>query len=159
MSGLHFTTSSDYFCRIKLFDYQRIFKNRRILKKYFSHHALGFHNEAFLLDLYIQDTKNIDEQISFGDVRNLSTDNYSFRPHHGLHLGIFRHSSTIKAEKYTIDSQVYSSYFNIFIEEYNRNIILKEFILEDTFLSVIFDNIIKYYQEKNKGKNNVQKNT
>lgn len=115
-SGLHFVLAQEYYNKISMV-IDDFYKELNLLaegksKKY---NLCNFNNEALLRDIIIAAGFNDCEE-SGGKPYNLETDAtvVAYRPHHGLHLGIFRHPSLIESEKMLITSDLYLSYYEQF---------------------------------------------
>lgn len=116
-SGLHFVMVKDYFD--KIINYIEYFSNELNLlaegksKRY---NLCSFNNEAMLRDLVLEAGFK-DCEDSTGKPYNLE-ENASisaYRPHHGIHLGIFRSPILMETERSLLTSRLYCDYFAQFI--------------------------------------------
>nr|WP_144927977.1 hypothetical protein [Paenibacillus bovis] len=117
LSGLHFVKTEDYFNRVKEhYDY-------------FINIIAGKTNKQELIEKYLVDDEvllyDLVEMSGIGlppispdspgmDYKNSST--ISFRPHHGIHMGIFRSDMGVKKQQQVLNSYIYKEY----IEQYKK---------------------------------------
>lgn len=147
LSGLHFMKTKEYFpkmltIREKFVD-ELNFLSEGKSKRY---NLCSFNNESMLYDLMLD--------CGFGDIEeselgyNISDcgEQLSYRPHHGIHLGIFRQSGVMKNEASVINSQAYKDFYKQFSEleetsEYQH--IQADF---SDYMQEIINNMKKYYE-------------
>ncbi len=118
LSGLHFVISKEYYEKVNpVID--GFYKELNLLAEGKSkrYNLCSFNNEAMLRDLVLDAGFN-DCQLATGLPYNIETDatKPAYRPHHGIHLGIFRSSVIIEAEKDIISSELYKSYYKQFCD-------------------------------------------
>ena len=126
-SGLHFVLTKEYYGKIRdLIDDYYNELNLLAEGKSKRYNLCNFNNEAFLRDIIIS-AGFCDCKEACGKNYNLETDATlaAYRPHHGIHLGIFRHPSLIENENALITSKLYLSYYRQFkdmkkCEVYNK---------------------------------------
>lgn len=118
LSGLHFVLAKEYYAGVngvidKFYDELNLLAEGKS-KRY---NLCSFNNEAMLRDL-VMDAGFNDCKLSTGLPYNIETDaqKAAYRPHHGIHLGIFRAPSLMGNEKAIIDSELYLSYYRQFCE-------------------------------------------
>lgn len=147
MSGLHFMKTKEYFPKmLKL--RENVVKELNLLaegksKKY---NLCSFNNESLLYDMMLE--------CGFGEIGkskpgyNTATEGniLGYRPHHGIHLGIFRHKGIMESEKDTLKSEEYHEFYKSFeelakTEEYKQ--LSKSF---SEYLNEIIQNMREYYE-------------
>ena len=115
-------------------------KYREIISsnKMFDNHLLGFTNEAFLFDLMNECGWGEFIPVAENDEAMMSSlkGNRSFRPHHGVHLSIFKTGNYDASTRTLLDSETYCSYYKKMREAKN---------------DIIYNNIEKYFTEEIKG--------
>lgn len=117
-SGLHFIKTDEYFEKVcPLIDAAYCELNKLACGKSKKYNLCSFNNEAFLRDIVLE-AGFADVPLSTGEPYNIETDaeKVAYRPHHGIHLGIFRSSLLIEAEKKIIGSAMYRDYYRQFQE-------------------------------------------
>lgn len=117
-SGLHFVKTKEYFDAVcPLIDgfYDEL--NKLANGKSKKYNLCSFNNEAFLRDIVLNAGFK-DVPLSTGLPYNIEEDatKVAYRPHHGIHLGIFRSPLLIEAEKKVISSDLYKDYYRQFSE-------------------------------------------
>lgn len=113
LSGLHFFKTEDYLEKIRplIPEYNKI-----ILSNDYSNrastvdHKDGFHNECLLYDLIKESGMSLPPEGPYS-IDPKDFEQPCFRPHHGIHLGIFRKQSTIDNSRATLDSECYKEYY------------------------------------------------
>lgn len=122
LSGLHFVLVKPYYEVISKIQNEywhelKLLANRKS-KKY---RLSTFNNEAMLYDM-LSDAGYKMPASSSGEPYNIETNPHkiAFRPHHGLHLGVFRSIDIIKVEKEIINSTVYKAYYEYFAQIYQQ---------------------------------------
>ena len=117
-SGLHFVETQGYYNKIE--PYMEKYFNYIIDEKVsFLHHKDGFHNESLLADILSEAGFKDKIPISNDSVEALDYSKYktyNFRPHHGLHLGIFSNNESIKSNFKTIEHPVYQEYIKKYLD-------------------------------------------
>lgn len=118
LSGLHFARTKDYFDKIRpIIDEAYGELNLLAEGKSKKYNLCSFNNEVFLRDLVLMAGMG-DAPLSTGEPYNIETDanNPAYRPHHGIHLGIFRSPELVKAEEKVVGSDLYRRYYGQFVE-------------------------------------------
>lgn len=149
LTGLHFIETKRYY---KLYDKDKIlyFKNK-IYDGSFLSLFMSSNNESFLY--YIAKTSGLGPEklaIQTESYKMLDFNNYKrpeFRPHHGIHLGIFRQDLESEGKRKTIlDSEVYSYYIDAFVKDFLYDPLFCD-ILENSSDGIKrqFDNLFRYY--------------
>ena len=149
LSGLHFIKTEDYIN--KVLPLKEEFINELNLlaegksKKY---NFCMFNNEGFLYDLMLA--------AGFGDIPdssgkdfNISEDcsEVAYRPHHGMHFGIFRSMNSAENERKMITSDLYIGYYKYFCDIENTEeykVLEKDF---SPYLKSIINNMHEFYQK------------
>ena len=132
LSGLHFVKTKEYYSGLK--NVLNKYKDFIFSEKSFVHHPAGFNNECFLYDM-IKDSgmglplleKNYGPHLL--DYKNF--DKVGFRPHHGIHLGIFRDESYLSMYHKTLLLDFYVNYFTAYKKLIDNDVLLK-YILENS---------------------------
>ena len=147
LSGLHFMKTKPYFPEM-LKIREDVVGELNLLaegksKKY---NLCSFNNESLLYDMMME--------CGFGELEdaepgyNIATDggNLSYRPHHGIHLGIFRHSAIMQNEKSVIDSSEYRNFYREFEKLSETDEYKKLFGEFSEYLKTIIKNMQNYYR-------------
>lgn len=147
-SGLHFVIPNEYFSFInkkrKMFADEL---NRLAEKKSEKYNLCSFNNEQFLRDIIIDsglDELPVCESKTYNNETNPKSIN--FRPHHGIHLGIFRNKQLIKIEEKLINSEYYRDFFNKFLNLMNCDEYLFLKGNFSRFLNKIIHNLLEAYR-------------
>lgn len=147
LTGLHYIDTKSYY---KLFDKDKIqyFKNKIYDGSYLSF-FMSSNNESFLY--YIAKTSGLHPErlaIQTESYKMLDFNNFTrpeFRPHHGIHMGIFRQDWSGK-RKSILDCDTYRYYINIFIKEYKADsVLLRLYESAPDFIKLQFDRLCAYY--------------
>lgn len=147
LSGLHFIKVDDYF-RIYNEKLRRFYRNK-IFQGTYMKNVYSCNNESFLYLLMKEIGLSPNRlAIQTDSCRMLDFNNCErpeFRPHHGIHMGIFRQE--IESPNDILDSQVYNYYVSQFV-----NTIMQD----NSFLSILqmssynvkkqFDRLYRYYK-------------
>lgn len=147
ITGLHFVLPKEYYQRVGplLPKYRDIIFN----KIKFDTHLLGFTNEAFLLDLMNECEWGKSIPLAENDLVMMepaSKGNKSFRPHHGIHLSIFKSGTYDENTRNLLNSETYRSYYNK-MSELRNDLMFKE--LETFFtdeIKALLAGADSYYQ-------------
>ena len=119
LSGLHFIKTKEYFAAIKpLFSKYREIIYHADRHNGFVHHKSGFNNECFLYDLIQESGLGLPPVAPYGPSL-LDYNNYleiGFRPHHGIHFGIFRTEEMAKSYHDLVASLLYQRYYAYYKE-------------------------------------------
>lgn len=120
LSGLHFFRAPEYLEAVM--PLQAVFAgylNRMAESKSKDYNIVHFNNEAMLFDLVKASGLGLpkDEDGNNAEV-NIEENPQAarFRPHHGIHLGIFRNNKNTSKNKHILDSNVYKEYYQDFLE-------------------------------------------
>ena len=116
LSGLHFVRTAEYFERIRplIPKYkQLILDDSYKSRKATIHHEKGFNNESLLYDMTKEAGMKLrthgEYSIDPGDCGRAA-----FRPHHGLHMGIFKTDNVIRNNRNILNTQTYKEYYQKF---------------------------------------------
>lgn len=148
-SGLHFINVKQYFSvftESKRKEYQNMIYNGRFMRL-----CLSSNNETFLYSMLQRVGLNPDklpvqtQSYIMLDFNNPTRE--EFRPHHGLHLGIFREDLQAKGKRKTIlDSSTYTYYIDIFKRDYlSDSLFLSLLNKSSVTIKKQFDNLLRYY--------------
>lgn len=148
-SGLHFIKVHEYFNRLT--EPIREKYRKMIYNGSFTKLCLSSNNETFLYSMLLTEGLKPDklpvqtESYIMLDFNEPTRE--EFRPHHGIHLGIFRADLQAKGKRKTIlDSSTYSYYIEQFKQNYMKDSLF--FSLLDNSSDSIkrqFDNLFRYY--------------
>lgn len=148
-SGLHFILAEEYFKKISPL-FNCAYKELNMLAEHKSkkYNLCSFNNEIFLRDLILEAGLK-DAPLSTGKPYNIETDanQLAYRPHHGIHLGIFRSPSLIKAENAIISSELYMEYYKQFKEIQKSdayNSVCNNF---SKYIVHLLDNMVHFYEQ------------
>ncbi|MBW3466405.1 hypothetical protein [Arthrospiribacter ruber] len=114
-TGLHFVVPNEYFLRVK--KAQDLLKEMLLDNSYLNEFQ-GFSDEPMLYWIIKESGYNVDLFGQYSEPNSLDFENYKsldFRPHHGIHLAIFRENNFNK-EKFSVilNSPAYQFYFEAF---------------------------------------------
>jgi hypothetical protein len=116
LSGLHFIKTADYFERIRplIPKYTKLITDNSFKSREKTvHHEKGFNNESLLYDMMAEAGMELQSDAEYSlDYRDYNKT--AFRPHHGLHLGIFRTDKTVIDCCAILDTDVYKEYYQKF---------------------------------------------
>ena len=148
LSGLHFIKTADYFNKVLPLKGEFIKELNLLAEGKSKRYSFWmFNNEGFLHDMM--------SAAGFGDIPdstnkdfNISENCYdvAYRPHHGLHFGVFRSMASAENERKMITSDLYLSYYKYFCsiektDEYKK--LEKEF---SPYLQNIINNMHEFYK-------------
>ncbi|NOR45667.1 MAG: hypothetical protein GQ534_08795 [Candidatus Delongbacteria bacterium] len=153
LSGLHFVKTKEYYQGLK--EVIDRYKGYIFSEKSFTHHPEGFSNECFLYDMINESGMGLPAIVEdYGhhllDYRR--SDQIGFRPHHGIHLGIFRDKDYLDMYKKTLLLDFYIEYFVAYRELRNNDNLLIHILdnspkfIKDHF--VLLDEFYKQNSEK-----------
>lgn len=147
LSGLHFIQVQPYY---KLFNADvRTKYKKMIYDGSFVSLTLSSNNEAFLYQIIKQTIPGIERvAIQTESYKMLDFNNYTrpeFRPHHGIHLGIFRQD--LRGRRKTIlDCETYKYYLQHFQESYLTDTAFLQLCQQSpSFIKEQFNNLFNYY--------------
>jgi len=156
LTGLHFVKVNEYFERIKESQnkYRDIIFNKDY-KKYFQ----GFSDEPVLYKICNESGFNMNNLGTWEEnpVKSLNFNNFSnpnFRPHHGIHLGLFR-GKNIPSSKIVAESEVYQYYAKKMQNYIRDDFFIKLLENSKNFIQEEFKHLFEYYSIKNSIKNNI----
>lgn len=149
-SGLHFIITKDYFPAIlnvtEKFKSELIRLSKGKSKKW---NRLFFNNEQFLYELIKESQIGLPPLSKDGISNdNLDFNTVSFRPHHGLHLGIFRTLEIAEANKSLLLGKLYIDYYKQFVFLRENDHLFK--LIESYFSSYIkkiINNMDLFYEK------------
>ena len=155
LSGLHFVDRKEYYA--KLNGAKRQYYKNMIYQSHsvdWSTISGEINDEIFLYDMISElgwDISTLGVQtdpVSMLDFRNPNRD--EFRPHHGIHLGIFRNSKLDTGSEEIAESEIYRYYINELLKSLHEDIMFVE-IANNFSDSVrqLFLNLFKYYSVDN----------
>ena len=148
-SGLHFIDVKKYFSVLsepRRKEYQKMIYNGTFMRL-----CLSSNNESFLYSMLHREGLNPEKlPVQTQSYIMLDFNNPTraeFRPHHGIHLGIFREDLQGKGKRKTIlDSSTYLYYIKTFKQDYLSDSLFV-FLLNNSSESIRsqFDNFFRYY--------------
>ncbi len=121
LSGLHFFLTKEYFNMVKP-NFTK-YEDTICTFSYILHHLNGFQNESFLYDMMVEAgwDNSIPEMTSDKELLMNSPDQPVFRPHHGIHLGIFRDTDYSDSQIEILNTPVYKEYYKQFCSLEDEN--------------------------------------
>lgn len=141
LTGLHFVKRDEYYSKVV-----------PLFKKYInlvsSKNKIVYNNDESVLYDLVQESGLGLPPISPNspDIDSNHYNNIEFRPHHGIHLGIFRNKNTTIKQRQLLQSYVYKEYFSQIYRIYQEEEILKELLnMSSGFVNSVFDRMFKYY--------------
>jgi hypothetical protein len=143
-SGLHFVKTREYFEKIIPhipYYLNLITENHGIINL--------MNDEAILFDLIARSGLGLPPiSPSTPDLDNLHHDNIGFRPHHGIHLGIFRSQKNMINESQVLKSYVYESYYKQYRQMKKHDPVFNKIIsLADPFVVNLIKTMESYYTD------------
>ena len=153
LSGLHFVKTKEYFEKLETVR-DRFIKELNLLaegksKKY---NLCSFRNETLLHDIVNESGMGVPEiYYKSGYTKyNISQDSneYGYRPHHGIHLGIFRDNITPQRDTAITLSELYKSYYKYFCELEKTEEYKTIEKLYTPYIREIIDNMHDFYRDK-----------
>lgn len=118
LTGLHFIRTS--FQREIIKNHGHYFWDIIKKKTFLPHHSRGFNDESFLYDICKKSKHNY-KKIPVSSTNNSMLDsspaNTCFRPHHGIHLGIFRGKSLSHDSIEILNTKAYKMHYNYIKEK------------------------------------------
>ncbi|MDG0811840.1 hypothetical protein [Cohnella rhizosphaerae] len=152
LSGLHFVKTKEYFNKVIPLQNKYIEEfNHLANKKSKRWNLCYFNDEAVLYELVNEAKLGLPPKpitTSNEMILNQDPKKVEFRPHHGLHLGIWRNDITqTKSEiNFITESDLYRSYYFQFCDNRNNDIILNKILEEASpYIKNIISNMDKYY--------------
>lgn len=146
MTGLHYVHPVEYFGKVL-----PLFPGRRKLLT--SNSGLVQDDENFLFNLIRDSGLEIVPAGHGGEVYACTKSSYSFRPHHGLHLGLFRSKNGVLAGWNHLSSGACRNYFAWYASLLSECDTLKKLIsLSDPFVSEQFERMELFYSQLDTGK-------
>lgn len=147
LSGLHFVETKAYFPRVKLAQqkYLDLLVNNAYLK-YFQ----GFSDEPVLYQICEESGFDLGNLGTYSDDYSLDFHNYSsrdFRPHHGIHLGLFRNYLKTDQARLSkiLNSDVYKYYLSCLKSYLKDENFIKLLESADKFIRKQFNLLFLYY--------------
>jgi len=148
LSGLHFVIEEEYYKKVSSIqnEYLNKIMSKKTRFKYFRHHPTGFHNESLLFDLVKEANIKIYQDNKPLTIEPENYEQINFRPHHGIHLGIFRSKETMNAEEKVISSNLYKQYYLQFSEKRKADSNLMSILNHSTkYIKTIIRNMDQFY--------------
>ena len=145
LTGLHFVKVQEYFKQIS-----------KIQEKYFPKLKTldllddfqGFSDEPLLYQLCKEAGFEVDKLGKYSGLESINYQNcnkLSFRPHHGIHLGLFRDGNEVLNYSNVPDSEVYQQYLKRFKKYLNDKLFIEILNNSDEFIKGQIKNVISYY--------------
>ncbi|MEA4967964.1 MAG: hypothetical protein VB048_07620 [Bacteroidaceae bacterium] len=141
LTGLHFLKTHEYFDNVKQYfpDFINEITSRstRIIRN----------DEAMLYELVVKSGIGLPPvSPNSPSLEYMQPESIAFRPHHGIHLGIFRNRKTTLKQRQVLDSYIYHGYFRQYIELKNTDVVLRNLIdNSDIFVRNLFKRVEDYY--------------
>ncbi|CDS91585.1 conserved hypothetical protein [Sphingobacterium sp. PM2-P1-29] len=148
LSGLHFVETAEYY---KQLNHEKREKFRKdIYNNTFLNYVMFPNNEillAYMMKFVGFDLSKVGMQTNSVDMLDYNGFNRAeFRPHHGLHMGVFRADETIQGSKAILDSEVYKYYIDYFRENIQGDLSFEKMVSNSPdFIRLCFDRMYKYY--------------
>lgn len=147
VSGLHFVKTKEYYPQLlKIRD--NFIKELNLLAEGKSkrYNLCSFRDEVLLYDMMIACGFGLTEEAEPGYNISQDSNQYSYRPHHGLHLGSFRGDYARNHERENLMSDLYRSYYKFYCdlektEEYTK--LQKEF---STYMQKVINEMHEFYK-------------
>lgn len=149
LSGLHFVKTDEYFKKVvPLFSSYINELNLLAEGKSEKYNLCMYNNESMLMDLMI-DAGFGTPELANGYDYNIETNPrvVAYRPHHGLHLGIFRSEEVIKVESTVVNSDVYIEYYKSFLSLKRTPEYISLSKMFSVSLNQILDRMDKHYSK------------
>lgn len=149
LSGLHFVLTKPYYDKINSKLDELITEFKDIIKN--DEFTIDVGDESFLYNIIEKSGLELPPVCAHGPINDPNAFNcVGFRPHHGIHLGIFRNEITIDAEIQVLKSKLYKDYYNQFISLKNNDPIFAG-ILDNLpeFIDAIISRMESFYSESN----------
>ena len=123
LTGLHFHDCLHYKENI-LPLHNQLIKKIENRNEYIYGHSGGFNDESFLYDIIKSCNLSKDIPVVTNNKTMLqnSYKQKEFRPHHGIHLGVFRSESQINSNTDILSLNIYKKYASLFKENYNDEV-------------------------------------
>ncbi len=138
LSGLHFVKVKEYYKKVKpLLDN---YKKQLLSFEFKAHHHKGFNDEALLYDIISEANmiKGVPVSTSNKEMLDNPPTMLVFRPHHGVHLGIFREKELPDYQKEILESDSYINYLSTFMKECTtRDFVRLSFYFSDSMINEI----------------------
>lgn len=152
LSGLHFVEVKRYFEKVEMMQkkYRKILTDENRLKNI---EALS--NEGILYEICKKSGFDLnklgeyyEDPVSANNFNNFEKRN--FRPHHGIHLGLFRGNDTnVPTSKIIADSNTYDYYIKNIDRYLDDKIFIRLLNNSDDFIKKQFDSMFQYYSISN----------
>ena len=147
LSGLHFVKTEEYYKELnKVIENYRsmIFGNNSIRM-----HPGGFSNESMLYDMVRDSGMNLPPLLNTAGPHWLDYHRFNevgFRPHHGIHLGIFRSTDIAPAYKHTLKLQFYQYYYYTYRQMRDDDMLL-QYIIKNSpiYIRKHFERLDNFY--------------
>jgi hypothetical protein len=147
-TGLHFVKTREYFERIRplIPKYTQLITDNSFRgRKKTVQHQRGFNNESLLYDMLTEAgiglRSNAEFSLDYKDYNKIA-----FRPHHGLHMGIFKTDNIVRNNLAILDTQIYKEYYQKFRRMTENDPVFNS--LREGFSKAItgqFERMHKYY--------------
>jgi len=144
LTGLHFVKTDEYFPAVDAA--QKKYKQLLLSGKYLSIFQ-GFKNEALLYTICRESGFDLSNVATQSNLKGLDFKDYTipcFRPHHGIHLGVFRGGGE-PIQKDICDSITYKYYVKTFLSYLDDPLFIKVLKNADPFISEQLSAFFKYY--------------
>lgn len=143
LTGLHFIKTKTYLPAVK--PYQENYQQWLLSKKYLSRFQ-GFDDEPLLYQLCLDAGMPLDH-VGEHDETSICYKNYktlSFRPHHGIHLGLFRGEEPVK-NSHVLRSSTYEYYVSVFLNYLKDPLFIRLLTDAAPFIKKQFASLLDFY--------------
>lgn len=145
LTGLHFVKTDEYFSKVK----QNFQLNVDKLNKT-KFYSKIYNDEEVLYNLVEESNLGLPPLTpNSPGFDNNHPETIEFRPHHGIHLGIFRSIKGINNQINTVESYIYDAYFKQYVSQYLEDEIFKSLIKNSNkYVRDVFNNLHEFLEIK-----------
>lgn len=151
LSGLHFVKTKEYFNKIERVNKKFVDElNLMADGKSEKWNLCTFNNEAMLYEL-VQDAGIVVPKMVVMNPKQILEQTYNdinFRPHHGLHLGLWRRDrkGNINPDEEIVKSETYKEYYQYFQSILEKDSVMKKLLSNDnSYANQVINDMINYY--------------
>jgi hypothetical protein len=146
LTGLHFVKTKEYFSQVK--EIQEKYEKLLFSNKYLNYFQ-GNTCEAILFQICYESGLKVEDIGYYSDKYSLDFTNYkekNFRPHHGIHLGLFRNKKYTDNVNETVTKSATYKYYISQLDEYLEDDFFLQILKKsDDFILDHFICLFKYY--------------
>jgi hypothetical protein len=152
LSGLHYVRTDEYYRAVlpKMLEFMGLLgAGRGITVLPADKYLNGFSDEAFLFDLIRESGLDLPPEVDYGphllEYRNYRS--VGFRPHHGIHLAIFRTANLNTAYRATLLLDCYREYYTRYMQEMKQEPLFQALLKSSpAWLQAMFARIESSYE-------------